>query len=87
MAKKKIISKAKRVAAPKVVSSGRVYVTATFNNTLVTLTDQTGAVLAWGSSGNSGFKGARKATPFAASSAVETVAQKGKALGMTSVEV
>ena len=86
MAKKQIRS-VKKAVTPKQVTSGRVYVTATFNNTLVTLTDPTGAVLAWSSSGASGFKGARKATPYAATSAVESVAQKGKSLGMTSVEV
>lgn len=88
MAKKIIKSKStKKIAAPKQVSAGRVYVTATFNNTLVTLTDHLGNALAWSSSGASGFKGARKATPFAAISAVETVANKAKALGMSSAEV
>lgn len=85
MAKK--IIKSKKQNFPKVVASGRVYVTATFNNTLVTLTDSQGSTLAWGSSGSSGFKGARKATPFAAISAMETVAQKAKGMGMTSCEV
>lgn len=69
------------------VTNGRVYVTATFNNTLVTLTDATGNALAWGSSGASGFKGARKSTPFAAISAVEGVAVKAKGMGMTTCEV
>lgn len=69
------------------VSRGRVYVTATFNNTLVTLTDSEGQTLAWGSSGASGFKGARKATPFAAITAMEGVAQKAKGMGMSAVEV
>jgi small subunit ribosomal protein S11 len=86
MAKKQIKSQ-KKTIAPKQVSSGRVYVTATFNNTLVTLTDPQGLALAWSSSGASGFKGARKATPFAAITAVETVAQKAKGLGMTGCEV
>lgn len=85
MAKKQITSKLKK--AERKVTHGRVYVTATFNNTLVTLTDERGNTLAWGSSGNSGFKGARKATPFAAISAMEQVAQKGKGLGMLSCEV
>lgn len=84
MAKK---TTSKKVQPPKNVSSGRVYVTATFNNTLVTLTDQKGAVLAWSSSGASGFKGARKATPFAAITAVESVANKARALGMSQAEV
>lgn len=69
------------------VASGRIYVTATFNNTLVTLTDQDGKTLTWSSSGASGFKGARKATPFAGISAVDTVASKAKELGMGVCEV
>lgn len=77
----------KKNAAPKQVTSGRVYVTATFNNTLVTLTDAKGNALAWDSSGASGFKGTRKATPFAAISAVSKVAEKAKGLGMSSTEV
>jgi len=86
MAKKQIKPKLKKTVERK-VTSGRVYVTATFNNTLVTLTDASGNTLAWGTSGSAGFKGARKATPFAAISAMEKVALKGKDLGMTSVEV
>lgn len=85
MAKKKQIKK-KQITQRK-ITSGRVYVTATFNNTLVTLTDSSGNTLAWGTSGSSGFKGARKATPFAAISAMEKVAQKAKELGISSVEV
>lgn len=85
MAKKKIISKKQKTE--RKVSSGRVYVTATFNNTVVTLTDGSGNTLAWSSSGNSGFKGARKATPFAAISAMEQVAQKAKNFGITACEV
>ncbi|MBU1031337.1 30S ribosomal protein S11 [Patescibacteria group bacterium] len=85
MVKKKIqIKKAKE---EKRVASGRVYVTATFNNTLITLTDTSGNTLAWGSSGAAGFKGARRATPFAAISAMEKVAEKAKSIGMNSVEV
>ncbi len=85
MAKKQIKS-VKRTVERK-LSSGRVYVTATFNNTVVTLTDEGGNTLAWGSSGSSGFKGARKATPYAAISAMETVAQKAKGVGITACEV
>lgn len=85
MAKKQI--KPKRLSSDRKVASGRVYVTATFNNTLVTLTDASGNTLAWGTSGASGFKGARKATPFAAISAMEAVAQKAKEMGMTACEV
>jgi len=71
----------------KRVTSGRVYVTATFNNTLITLTDTSGNTLAWGSSGTAGFKGARRSTPYAAISAMEKLAQTAKGLGMISVEV
>jgi small subunit ribosomal protein S11 len=71
----------------KNVSHGRAYVTATFNNTLVTVTDNTGQTIVWGSSGAAGFKGARKSTPFAATTAVENVARKAKERGVTSIEV
>ena len=80
-------TKIKKQKVERKLTSGRVYVTATFNNTLVTLTDNTGSTLAWGSSGTAGFKGARKATPFAAISAMEGVAQKAKGFGMNAVEV
>lgn len=80
-------SLSKKQSVEKKVTSGRVYVTATFNNTIVTLADTSGNTLAWGSSGASGFKGARRATPFAAISAMEAVAQKAKNMGMVSVEL
>lgn len=86
MAKKTVIKK-KVTIPPKSVSTARLYVTATFNNTLVNLTDSTGKSLAWSSSGAAGFKGARKSTPFAAIMAVETVAKKAKELGVSAVEV
>ena len=69
------------------ITHARAYVTATFNNTLVTLTDQDGNTLLWGSAGASGFKGARKSTPYAATTSVEQVAKKAKSLGVSSIEV
>ncbi len=66
---------------------GRVYVTATFNNTLVTITDTNGNTICWGSSGASGFRGARKSTPYAATTAVETIARKAQNFGIREVEV
>lgn len=69
------------------VTHARAYVTATFNNTLINITDPNGNSLVWGSAGASGFKGARKSTPYAATSAVETVARKAKEKGVASVEV
>lgn len=69
------------------VEKGRVYVTATFNNTIVTITDEKGNTICWGSSGASGFKGARKATPFAATTAVELAARKAMTNGLREIEV
>ena len=60
----------------KISEKGRVYITATFNNTIVTITDEKGNTLGWGTSGSVGFKGTRKSTPFAATSAVDQVAKK-----------
>ena len=59
-------------------SLAKVYISASFNNTLVSVTDPSGSVISWGSSGASGFKGTRKATPFAATTAVEKVIKKAK---------
>lgn len=89
MSKRQVIKikAAKRTTTQRQVPLGRVYVTATFNNTLVNLTDNKGNTLAWSSSGASGFKGARKATPFAAITAVDHVVSKAKVLGMTAAEV
>jgi small subunit ribosomal protein S11 len=66
------------MSAKKPIESGKFYISASFNNTLVTITDPKGQVLAWGSSGVAGFKGTRKATPFAATTAVERVIKKAK---------
>ncbi len=71
----------------KAVEHGKVFITATFNNTLVTITDTKGNALYWSSSGLVGFKGARKATPFAATSAVESIARKALDNGMRDIEV
>jgi small subunit ribosomal protein S11 len=72
----------------KEVGHGKIYISASFNNTLVTITDANGETLAWGSSGASGFKGTRRATPYAATTAVETVLTKAKNdFGVTEVEV
>ena len=84
MMKKKTKKQTKEI---KQVSRGRVYVQATFNNTLITFTDSEGNVLCWGSSGSAGFKGARKSTPFAAITTVEIAAKKALAHGVKEVEV
>lgn len=71
----------------KVVSSGLVHVQASFNNTIITITDQVGNVIAWSSSGSLGFRGSRKGTPFAAQQASLTAANKAKEVGLRTVEV
>jgi len=71
----------------RVVAHGRAYVQSTFNNTIVTLTDQEGAVVSWASSGSVGFKGTKKGTPFAARLAAESAARKAMEYGMRRVDV
>lgn len=77
--------KAKKIR--KNVTRGIVHVKATQNNTIVTITDMAGETLAWDSAGTIGFKGARKATPFAATRAGEQCGQKVRKMGMSEVEV
>jgi len=69
------------------VARGIVHVKATFNNTLVTITDSNGDVLVRESAGTNGFKGSRKSTPFAATRAAETAASKARKMGLMEVEV
>ena len=69
------------------IEAGRIYIQASFNNTIVTITDQKGAALAWMSAGSVGFSGPKKATPFAASKVIEAIAEKVKRSGPTNVEV
>jgi len=69
------------------VKKGQIYIKATFNNTLVSVTNTKGEVVAWGSTGKSGFKGARKSTPFAATTAIAQVLDKAKEKGLTEAQV
>ncbi|MBI4185567.1 30S ribosomal protein S11 [Candidatus Berkelbacteria bacterium] len=71
----------------KNVVSGNIYVQATFNNTIITITDKGGNVLAWASAGNQGFKGARKATPYAAQIAMQTAITAAKPHGLQEVAI
>ena len=71
----------------KSIPNGKVYIQSTFINTLITITDNRGNVIAWDSAGTSGFTGSRKSTAFAAQRAAENVAQKGKNNGLKQVEV
>ena len=71
----------------KSIPSGNAYVKSTFNNTMVTLADPQGNVIAWGSSGTAGFKGSRKGTPYAAQLAAHDAARKAMEHGLRQVEV
>jgi small subunit ribosomal protein S11 len=68
-------------------ANGKAFIKATFNNTIVTLTDTYGNVIAWSTSGKNGFKGSRKSTPFAAQVAAEAAAKEAHGLGLRRVEV
>lgn len=68
-------------------SHGKAFITSTFNNTLVTITNDKGDPISWSSAGAAGFKGTRKSTPFAASSAVEIVSRKAVGKGLKTVDV
>ena len=71
----------------RIVQSGVAHVQASFNNTIVTITDMSGNTIVWASSGNQGFKGSRKSTPFAAQRAGEAAARKAMESGMRTVDV
>ena len=77
----------KRRREKKNISEGAVHVRATFNNTIVTITDKNGNTISWASAGELGFKGSRKSTPFAAQSAAEQAARLAIEHGMKTVEV
>jgi small subunit ribosomal protein S11 len=85
-----MVKQAKRFSAKKskkIVSLGVVHIKSTFNNTIVNITDKTGNTLVWASAGGSGFKGAKKGTPFAAQSAAEKAASQAYDQGMRQAEV
>jgi len=71
----------------KSIPAGRAYIQATFNNTIITLTDPEGNTIAWGSPGTAGFKGSRKGTPYAAQLAARDAARKAMEHGLRQVEV
>lgn len=71
----------------KTISEGRIYILATFNNTVVTVTDTAGNVVGWSSTGKVGFKGSRKSTPFAATQAITAAVDAAKGMGLRSAAV
>lgn len=80
---KKVTKKVKRRNVPE----GKAHIHASYNNTIVTLAEDNGNVLSWASSGSSGFKGARKSTPYAAQVAAENAVEKAKVFGLERVHV
>jgi len=86
MAERKRATKSRR-KEKKNIPSGHVHIQATFNNTIVTITDLSGAVVAWGSAGTAGFKGPRKSTPYAAALAADGAAKRAMEHGMRQIEV
>ncbi len=85
MAKAKLKNKGKKVK--KNIARGVAHITSTFNNTVITITDTAGNVISWSSSGNAGFKGSRKGTPFAAQVAATNAAKRAMEHGMKTVDV
>ena len=79
-------SKTKKKVKKNIVS-GTAHINSTFNNTIITITDNTGNTISWSSSGNKGFKGSRKSTPFAAQLAAEEAGKKAMEHGMKNIEV
>jgi small subunit ribosomal protein S11 len=86
MAERKRATKSRR-KEKKNVPQGHVHIQATFNNTIVTITDLSGAVVAWGSAGTAGLKGSRKSTPYAAALAADGAAKRAMEHGMRQIEV
>lgn len=84
MAKQKVT---KKRVAKKNIAKGIVYISATFNNTMVTVTDEMGNAIAWSSAGGLGFKGSKKSTPYAAQQAVEDAMSKAKEHGIKEVGI
>ena len=78
---------ARRRKIKRSVATGQMHVQATFNNTIVTFTDERGNALSWSSAGSAGFKGSRKSTPFAAQTAAERAATAAKDYGLSRVDV
>ncbi len=81
------MAKVKKKKIRRNVNKGIAYIKATFNNTIVTMTDAAGDVICWSTAGTVGFKGSRKSTPFAAQRAAETVAERAAKVGVREVEV
>ncbi len=84
---KTIEKKEKDSVRKKKVNSGRVYISATYNNTIITLTDKNGGVISWVTAGSLGFKGTKKATPYAASRVATVIGNKAEKIGIQEIDI
>ena len=82
-----VTKSSKKKKAKKNVPFGIAHINSTFNNTIITITDTTGNTISWSSSGNKGFKGSRKSTPFAAQLAAESAGKRAKDNGVKTLEI
>ena len=80
-------TKTKKKKEKRIVNEGVAHIYASFNNTLITITDKQGNTISWATSGGSGFRGSRKSTPFAAQVAAERAGQKAAEFGLKSLEI
>ena len=87
MAKRTSGSRSSARKTKRTLSTGRVYIYASFNNTIITVTDLQGNTVAWASGGTAGFKGSRKSTPFAARLAAEQAIKQARSMGVQEIEV
>lgn len=79
--------KSRKKKSKQKVTKGKVYINSTYNNTIISITDQTGNVLVWGSAGKTGFKGSKKSTPYAGQKTMEDVLLRIKDRGLSEVDV
>ncbi len=82
-----LTKKRRAKARKKGVEYGCIYISASYNNTMMTLTDKEGRVLSWATAGNLGFKGTKKATPYAASEVANVLSEKAEKMGMKEVDI
>lgn len=84
---KAILKSAGQISGAKKIDTGRLYIKSTYNNTLISVTDENGNLVAWGSAGSLGFNGPKKATPFAASKVIAALVEKLKKSGPINVKI
>lgn len=87
MTKKTVKKELKKKKSKKSITSGNIYIQSSFNNTIVTITDESGNVVTWASSGSIGFKGTKKSTPYAAGLATTSAIEKARSMGLSKAKL